>query len=252
MSTLLQTQLACPTCGAPIHGLVADSVNAGRAAWVRDNILDGSFHRFPCNACGAVYILEKELLYTDFDRRHFVGVFPVADQPRWQECGQLVLDTFREALFERAAPIVRREAADFAVRVVFGLAELREKLICWELGMADPLLEIVKLTVLDQHPALTADGPVALVLERVEQESMVLAPVWQVEVPGRGEVAHLFVHRRAYEQAIESWPAIAEAHRGLAEGPYVNLQRYWSTAPPPPLGTPRSTTERKIWRASRP
>lgn len=49
---------------------------------------------------------------------------------RHEACGGLVMATFREASFKRAPKVVSTWAARMKVRLVFGLDELRENLLC--------------------------------------------------------------------------------------------------------------------------
>lgn len=249
MSTLLPYEVPCPRCGAVIHGLVADSVHANRTPWVRANLLDGRLHRFDCPRCGVPFLLEKELLYLDFERRHFVGVFPPADQPRFLECSRLVEATFVEATRERAPKALARYAEQFTVRLVFGLAELREKLLAWDLGLDDRILELLKLDLLAQHPALTAAGLQTCLLDGSDHGALIFVPRWS-RAPVR-EVQALWIDRRGYDEAAAAWPRLAPQHAELAAGPYVSIGRYFAP-PAPAVGTPRSSSERKIWRPSRP
>ena len=250
MSTLVPTRFPCQRCGAEVYGLIADSLNANRTPWVLPGILDGSLHRFPCPGCGLRFVVDKELLYTDFARQHFIGVFPLADQPRFLECGALVEQTFAEALVERAPAALRKEAAGFAVRVVFGLAELREKLLCFRAGLDDRVLEMVKLAVMAEQWTLMEGGLGGLVLEQLPEGALSFTTVWRAGATAP-DVQRVWIDRAAYAEAAAAWPGLERDHAALSRGPYVSVMRYWGGAPPE-VGTPRSSPERKIWRASRP
>jgi hypothetical protein len=227
--------------------MVADSVNVTRAPWVLATLVDGAFHRFSCS-CGHAFVVEKELLYCDFDRRHWVGVFPPGDAARFVECGDLVSDTFREAFFERAPAIVASTAEGFRVRVVFGLAELREKVLCWLAGLEDHLLELLKLELLQQQPALVARGARGLVLQHVRAGALVFSPISDGRLPRETAVT---VAESAYRDAARSWPEAETRLAELVRTPYVNVQRYWAPPPPTP-GSARSSIDRGVWRVSRP
>ena len=112
---------------------------------VRQSILDGTFHRFACPACARVLQVEKLLAYTDFPRRHWLTVVPERDlalRSRWVRFADV---TFQMTMTERAAPIVQSWAPEFTRRVVFGLASLREKLVLFDEGLDDRLIELLKL-----------------------------------------------------------------------------------------------------------
>jgi hypothetical protein len=250
MSTLIPTRFPCERCGAEVYGLLADSLNANRTAWVLPGILDGSLHRFTCPGCGCRFVVDKELLYTDFERRHFIGVFPLADQPRFLECGALVEETFAEALVERAPRVLQRQAGGFTVRVVFSLAELREKLLCFHAGLDDRVLEMVKLAVMAEQWALMEGGLGGLVLEDLGHDALTFTTVWRAGATAP-DVQRVWIDRAAYAQAAAAWPALERDHAALARGPYVSVMRYWGAAPPDD-GAPRSSPDRRIWRSSRP
>lgn len=62
-------------------------------------------------------------------------------------------------MVERAAPIVQQEMAPrMKQRVIFGLAALREKIVCFDAGVDDRLVEALKLQLLRDLGLTFADG----------------------------------------------------------------------------------------------
>jgi hypothetical protein len=242
--------LRCERCGTTETVQLADSVSATRAPWMRQGILDRTFHRFPCASCATVKIVEKELLYTDFDRGQWIGMFPVQDLPRHEECGRLVLETFHEAMVEKAPAVLSQWAPSLRVRVTFGYEELREKIVCWEADLDDGILEILRLQLLWEQPELIARGVIGFTLEFATDQWLMLLPIRRDRalIP---EMRGSLVPRSAYRVLAEDeGTAVAEQARYWTERPYVSLLGLMPMVARQP-GTPRSSAERRIWRESR-
>jgi hypothetical protein len=136
----------CPRCGTAAELVVAISVNGGHDAELRDAILGDRFQFFTCEQCGACAVAESPLIYTDFGRREWIGMFPRAwaeDRRRWERA---TVELFEQNLAgPGASPPARRLAIGFRVRVVFGMDALREKLTCFAAGLDDAVVEALKL-----------------------------------------------------------------------------------------------------------
>ena len=98
---------------------------------LRDEIVSGTFQVFTCEVCGHPVVYTGEFPYLDLDRRQFIGVFPsdVGDR-----LGIATKHTHESAFDPDAqsadTPSVAQSLVhEVAVRCVFGLSALREKLI---------------------------------------------------------------------------------------------------------------------------
>ena len=253
MSTILNIPISCPRCANVFVAPIADSVGANRAPHLLDAVLDGTFHRFPCTACGFEIQVEKEILFTDFVRGHWIGVFPPADEPRFEECGDMVSDTFEEALLDKAPPLVATWAPKFKIRVVFGVPDLREKLLAWHNDLDDRAVELLKIDLLADRPELVARGVCALRLDGVIAEDGSLAFVSRSLPDGTiCPPCGFLVPREVYDAVEKALPELQGAYQDLFASPYVNALRYLPRAATPERGTARSSVERRIWRHSRP
>lgn len=252
MSTIINAPVSCPRCGHVYEVAIADSIGANRAPWLLDAVLDGSFHRFDCPQCRHAITIEKEILFTDFLRGHWIGVFPPGDEPRFEECGELVTSTFREALLEKAPPLVTTWAPQMRVRVVFGIPDLREKLLLWHNDLDDRVVEILKIDLLADRPELIERGIFALRVDGVIAENGALALVSRpFPTTDRCPPLAMLVPRETYDEAASLLPQLEVEHRELFAGPYVSALRYLPRPVAPDPGTTRSSVERRIWRASR-
>ena len=175
MSTWMRAGLACPACGGGVETPIAKGVHASRAPQTRAAILDGTLHRMQCTHCAAAIVIDAELLYTDFARGHWVQVGAAADLARWPTIERDALAGFQRWL-TATSPAIAPEAARFTVRVVLGLDELRERLLLWDAGLDDALVECAKHVALRQQPAIRGAGH-RLRVERVDHAELHLASI---------------------------------------------------------------------------
>ena len=216
MSTWKLEQLACPRCGAPVEAKVARAVAAGRAPAWRRAVLDGTLHRPRCAGCDAVVPIEVQFLYDDEARGEWVMVAPTAAIDAWAAHEREAMATYARVMAAtEAGPRPSR------VRVVFGVAELREKVAAWDAGLDDRQLECAKLVVLRERPAVRgpdermrwlelADDPLVLGIGAATAAAPVRATL---EVP-RAWLARI---------AIDAWRA--SCPELFADG-FVSVDRY--------------------------
>lgn len=145
------TQAArCPGCGADLQFDLARGVHISRVPAVRAAILDRSFHRPTCDACGLRFEAAREVVYTDFGRHHWIHVAEPCSLGRWSDAERAALALF-DRLFAAGPPAVAALAGRFTVRVVMDHGELRERLLAWDAGIDDALLECAKLLAIRGH-----------------------------------------------------------------------------------------------------
>ena len=156
MSTFRARSIRCHA-NHPFEGELFDSLHVSRRPDVREQILDGTFHRFTCPTCAEPVVVEHRLAYTDFPRRQWFTVFPRIDLRHCEEMVAFAQRSFQATMVERAPEMVRDWARDMTTRAIFGLASLREKLLVFEAGLDDRVVECLKLQLfraagLELHP----------------------------------------------------------------------------------------------------
>jgi hypothetical protein len=172
VSSFVPLELEC-ACGERFRVSVAESLNVGRMPRYRDAIRAGTFHVFACPACGRRTHVDKLFAYSDFGRRHWYTVAPAAELARLDEYLELAESSFRLTMLERAPPMVQRAADELERRLVFGLAALREKLLAFDSGLDDRLLEVLKLQ-LATEVALPLDLEARIHLSEVGGDFLVI------------------------------------------------------------------------------
>jgi hypothetical protein len=174
VSTTFPAELRCPKCATPFAVELFTNLHVTRAPERREAVLQGKFSIFPCPSCDGRIRLEPTMLYTDFERWRWYGVFPRSAIRHRTALVELVRKGFHENLEVAAPPMVREWAPKFAVRVVFGLASLRDKLLCEDHGLDDRALEVLKWMVLRESApgAIQPDSEVHL--EEVRPDQLVI------------------------------------------------------------------------------
>jgi hypothetical protein len=218
-------------CGTEIEVFVADSLNAARHPHLRRMVLERQLHVFTCAACGHRFTVEKELLYFDFTRRQFIGVFPHEARVRERAAGEQVLEAYATAMQREAPAFVQEAARDFLVRACFGYEELREKLVADEAGLSDLVLEVLKLQLLAVDGWYVDHGVLTLRLDQVAEEgSLVLLPEWLGPPPEGVQRAPIVVERALYDRLLAHHDELVATRRDLASGPHCSLLRLidWS------------------------
>jgi len=147
MSTWDDVSITCPQCANAFVVQVASGLHISRLPHIRDRILAGTLHRFPCPQCEQPIEVRRPLIYADFDRGDWIEVWPAHSIAQWRELASACQANYTR-VFERGAPILRTHVERFRVRIVFGYDELREKLLLWDARLDDIAVECLKLLAL--------------------------------------------------------------------------------------------------------
>lgn len=140
---------------------LADCVNIHRTPAVREAIIKGEYNRIASEDGTHMITVEKPFFYTDFDRKQFFLVKPRAERHTWSEASAQ-LDRMMKGVPQLVTKV---EGTKF--RVVFGMGELREKIIADEEGLDDRMIELLKVLIIYDHPFLIKRARLRLFLEKV-------------------------------------------------------------------------------------
>jgi hypothetical protein len=194
MSTFVPSTIAC-RCGARYTVEVANGLHISLRPDLRQQILDGTFHRFYCPACGMTTQIDTLIAFTDFPRRQWFTIAPSTGLPWRHQWLAVARESFQATMVEQAPEMVVGWAREMTRRLIFGLASLREKLVTADAGLDDRVVELLKIQLVrdlrDRFSAgdyfhlvaVTADE---LVLERTHPDGLIR----KVPVP-RGMYAEL-------------------------------------------------------------
>lgn len=215
MSTWSQREVACPTCAASVRVKVALGAHVGRAPQVRDQVLARTFHRFVCPA-GHTITVHSTFEYMDIERRQLLLVGGVDDRARWPAYEARV-DTTVDRVLHLGSPLTEPLVRELRSRVVFGLEELREKIVIWDAAIDDGLVECIKVRAYASDPALAAPGT-RLVVDHVRDDD-VLVCTWHPS----GAVLEFPVHW--LHDALRDRASLEARFPELFRGGYVSVDR---------------------------
>lgn len=214
MSTTSVEETACPECGVRQNIVVVESANIQRFPEFRNRVLNGTFMRFTCVSCQASFVVETDMLYTDYDQRLFIGVFPRTRRAHVPECEALLEATYLQ-VFITEAPAFARAAVggELNRRIVFGYEELREKVVCFSAGLDDHIVEAVKIALIDSKQAI---GPLSL--QSCADDVLWFARVGTTDVP-------FGVHRSLYDSMADDVLKIQQLLHPLWRGIHVSAEK---------------------------
>lgn len=142
-----------------------DCVNVARTPQVRQKILNGKFHRIAAADGSGFITVEKPFFYADFSRNHFILVKPRGERHTWKESSKQL-----ERMVSKV-PSAFTNGNQRTIRVVFGMGELREKLVAEDNSLDDRMLELLKVLVIYDHPFLIKRPRLRIFLERITDTS---------------------------------------------------------------------------------
>src|SRR5690606_17496135 len=145
-------QITCPACGLEQTARLARGIHVSRAPEARDQVFDRTFHRVSCRGCTTRFVAARPLVYTDMERKHWVHVALAGEIPRWPELERLAVDVCERAF--TGSPLAAQMRDAFRIRLVFGMEELREKLVIWRAGYRDAVVECAKLHLIAKDTSL--------------------------------------------------------------------------------------------------
>jgi hypothetical protein len=216
-------KVRCPK-GHSFQVKLARGINAGRSPQVKRLILDGEFHRITCGLCQEKFHIEKPFSYTDLTKNLFIQVKPRQQYFNWQEAS----DRLKEKV--KKIPAALSPAKNRKVRIVFGLSELREKLLCEEHQIRDNVLELAKVVLLYDHPFLLNRPRLRLSLTEVNKEELLFTASHEHDK----RHYHLHLPRKAFEAfrkneaALKKWLSASTRNNNLLNensGHYIHFKR---------------------------
>ncbi len=224
MSTFTTQPVRCPSCGIETAREVARTINVTRGPKYREAILARRFQSFECPSCRQPSHAAPDFVYVDFERRQLIAVLSERLERAWWEHEAVPQAAYDAGFGPEQPSFAQVLGADFAVRVVFGLDALREKLVAFEAGLDDAWLETHKLLLLRESPGLAlnpAARPRLMAADGTRLVMVLRAPMPQ----GEGwQLRELTVARRDHD-ALTRNPSLDATVTLLSAGPYVDLGR---------------------------
>lgn len=207
MSTFRPHTVACPACARPMDVHLLEGMHITRIPDVRAAILDGTFHVFGCPGCGHRFVVEVPAIYTDFPSWQYVAV----DVGRPPELGPVKAKHRRvfDECFTLGPPAAQELALSMRTRLVFGYPALREKLLLWDAGLDDRVVEGLKGDLL-RREGLGPGAEEIRVVAVLDGGHLVCA---RLEAAPPGAPGEADVYTRAVQRVLDFVTFPAEAYQ---------------------------------------
>jgi hypothetical protein len=142
VSTFRRYEATCPACGHGWTVEIARGLHIKRLPHLREQLLSGRFQVHRCPRCTSPTVFEATVVYTDFERHEYIAC-ETAASASWQAAIARHQTVFRDC-FECGPPIAQEMGKAFKRRLVYGFRALREKIVLWDAGLDDRVVEAVK------------------------------------------------------------------------------------------------------------
>ena len=152
-------------------------------------------------------------------------MFPTSMRGRPEPCEKVLAETFEFTMKEQAPQFVKDYAAGFFVRTVFGVEELREKLVIHEAGFDDFLVEILKMELLSRHPELLERGVVTVRVDKFQDDgSLLLVPeAFDGSRFGNPPIS-IGVERDVYDSLVPHRDELLRERGAIIRGSHISLR----------------------------
>ena len=158
-------EVICAVCEGRYSANLVNSVNVTRFPALKTKLLQRTLNRARCRHCGNISIIEKPFFYSDFKRKQFIAVYPRKERHFYRRASEQTRDVF--------SPFAALKYGDpKKSRVVFGLEELREKVVAADHEIDDHVLELLKLYVIREHPFLIDRKRMRITLNALDTEKV--------------------------------------------------------------------------------
>jgi hypothetical protein len=217
-------QVTCPACGFAQDEKVFVSVNGARIRAAADRIIDGSWGELSCLSCGARYVRDTPLLYTDLPGGVWIVQHALSERSRFAALEHEANAIFEREFVERPPVAIRTQALSVARRICFGRLQLAEKLLARRHGIDDRALECLKLVLMrDYVGELFQHGPSELHLQEADQEKLRMVVI---TISERRPIHALSVQREEMQSISRDLEAFHSPYPELFGKLYVNASRY--------------------------
>lgn len=148
MSLNTEQSIRCPKCGQLKSMTVWQSVRAEDAD-LKGDILKRKLNIFECDICGAQALYPEPLLYTDDEQKLMITFVACNDKKQRDKMYEQVRETSR-----KSGELKNLEG--YNLRFVCDYNDFMEKILIFDSGLNDKVIEFIKLMILSQEPEKAA------------------------------------------------------------------------------------------------
>lgn len=182
MSEFKNQLLTCPYCGAKSEFKIWNNINVILDPELKQDVLNKSVFTFICPHCGRRAKVSYDCLYHDAAQEYML--YLVTSEKSEQDTYQMILDNWSNTMVQQMI-----QGENYRLRIVHSQNELREKILIFDAGKDDRVIELCKvLSLLNmQAQGMEFTDDVELRYLRVEGKDW-LQIVDQKEVKGNVDI----------------------------------------------------------------
>lgn len=143
MSINISHQIKCPSCENLQELTLWQSITANDSPDLKDDLLKGKINIFRCSSCGQVALVPMPLLYHDEKAKLMISFSPCADEVSRAQLFESVKKTSKESG-------ELENLTDYNLRFISEYNDFLEKVLIFDNGLHDKVIELLKLLVLLQ------------------------------------------------------------------------------------------------------
>lgn len=143
MSISDKETIKCPACGDISELTVWQSITVSDSADIKADLLKGKVNMFVCPACGQKALFPSPILYTDTEKKLVISFSPQSSKA----AGVKVFEEIKKSSKNSGE---LKNYPDYNLRFVTTYNELLEKILIFDGGFNDKVIEVIKLLVLAQ------------------------------------------------------------------------------------------------------
>lgn len=143
MSINTKQDLPCPKCGQMNSTTVWDAITVKDSPDLKTDLLSGKVNFFVCSSCGYRAIMPNPMLYHDEDKKLLFSFSPCDNPADAQE----LFDKVKE---NSAQSGELKKLEGYNLRFITNMNDLMEKIITFDYGLNDKVIEVIKLMILSQ------------------------------------------------------------------------------------------------------
>ena len=178
MSTEIEKDIICPQCGESQKYRLFASVNAKENPDLKRRILSETLYDWRCKRCNYFAAMAYSFLYTDPEAGYIVCVTPAGEANTMEPT---------------------QEIQSYTKRMVKNLAELKEKILIFDIGYDDVAVELVKSALCTITAKTYQVNRVHAYFSRINGEEMEFA----VFLPRKAEPVYHSTKLEVYRQSQE-------------------------------------------------
>lgn len=145
MSINTSDQIKCPSCQNLQEMTLWQSITATDSPDLKEDLLKGKINIFRCSSCGQTALVPMPLLYHDEEKKLMISFSPCKGEAE------------RAKLFESVKKTSKQSGEldnleDYNLRFISEYNDFLEKILIFDNGLHDKVVELLKLLVLMQEP----------------------------------------------------------------------------------------------------